>query len=336
MQHAYGIEGTDEARKLRFLYHQSGIGSRYSVVPDFGNTDAPEFFQDGALPSLERRMTLFHDYAPGLTEAAAEDCLQKAGVSKEAVTHFITVSCTGMSAPGLELQVMERMGLRPDIHRTAVNFMGCYAAVHALKLADAFARTAPDARVLVVCTELCTLHFQNDYSEDAATAAALFGDGSGAVLVAGSDWAGPGLHLDHFHAEVQWAGKRDMAWHLSSHGFLMTLSGYVPNLVAQDISPLVDRALDGAGLTRADINSWCVHPGGKRILQAVGKSLGLSPEDLGCSYKVLHDVGNLSSASILFVLQELWHTLLDRPGSKTFGVAFGPGLSMESFILTAA
>jgi predicted naringenin-chalcone synthase len=337
MQRAYGIKETDEGRKLRFVYHQSGISARYSVIPDFAGEESSGLFTDGDLcPDTETRMACYVQEAPALTQQAAEDCLQKAGVALEEVTHFITVSCTGLSAPGLELLVMERMGMPRHVHRTAVNFMGCYAAVHALKLADAFARTDPKARVLVVCTELCTLHFQPEYSEDAATACALFGDGAAAVLVAGSDWTGRGLAIDGFYSEVVWAGKNEMAWNLSSHGFVMKLSGYIPDLLSQDIAPLLSRALEHTGIRREQVRHWCVHPGGKRILQVVGKSLGLSPEDLGCSYKVLNEVGNLSSATILFVLQEQWESLMADDEGKTFGVAFGPGLSMESFFLSAA
>lgn len=339
MQGAYGIDDT-EMRKLRYLYHHSGIDTRYSVIDDYSRPAAERrFFPTSEdlepFPGIERRMELFAEHAPPLSQESAEACLQNAGVSKDEVTHLITVSCTGISAPGLELELMERMGLRLNIHRTAVNFMGCYAAVHGLKMADAIAKAEPAAKVLVVCTELCSLHFQKAYSTDSAAAALLFADGSASVLVVGDNAPGSGLRLDGFYAEVLPAGKKDMAWAISSTGFVMTLTGYVPDLVGRDLGPLKARALEEAGLRHEDIRYWCVHPGGKRILQTVQKGLDLSPEDLACSYKVLRERGNMSSVTILAVLAEMWENLEANKGEHLFGAAFGPGLTMESFIGTA-
>ncbi|MFL5773754.1 MAG: type III polyketide synthase, partial [Flavisolibacter sp.] len=141
------------------------------------------------------------------------------------ITHLITVSCTGMSAPGLDLQVMELLDLEKNIFRTSINFMGCYAAIHALKIADLICKASPDAQVIVVCTELCTLHFQREATMDNITSSLLFGDGSAAALITHDNHPEDGLILDDFHSEIISKGKRDMAWELSSSGFLMTLSG---------------------------------------------------------------------------------------------------------------
>src|SRR5262249_9634016 len=147
------------------------------------------------------------------------------------ITHLITVSCTGMSAPGLDLQVMELMNLPKNIYRTSVNFMGCYAAIHALKISDTICKSDERARVMIVCTELCTLHFQKEGSIDNITSSLLFGDGAAAALVVHDDFNEKGLTVDHFYSEVIDRGKKDMAWELSSSGFLMTLSGYIPELL---------------------------------------------------------------------------------------------------------
>ncbi len=338
MQRAYGIEGTVEGRKLRFLYRQTGIEARHSAVHDFLMGQQPDelFITGQDVPNLEARMEAFLRYAPPLAEEAARKCMTKAGLPADAITHLITVSCTGLSAPGLELMLMERLDLKPNIQRTAVNFMGCYAAVHALKMANAFAAMSPSARVLVVCTELCTLHFQSDFEEEGATAAALFGDGASAVIVAGNDSAERGLDIKSFYAEVKPAGKAEMAWHLSSKGFLMTLTSYIPDLLGADIAPLLARALEEANIIREDVDLWCVHPGGKRILGALEKSLGLEHSDLDDSREVLRAVGNLSSATLFFVLTEMWDKALEKQGTHIFGVAFGPGLTMESFFLQSA
>ncbi len=339
MQNAYGIDDT-EMRKLRFLYKHSGIDTRYSVIDDYSLPAAERTFFPASddlepFPGIERRMELFAEHAPGLSQESAEACLEKAGVSREEVTHLITVSCTGLSAPGLELELMERMGLRLNIHRTAVNFMGCYAAVHGLKMADAIAKAEPGAKVLVVCTELCSLHFQKAYSMDSAAASLLFADGSAAALVVSDAAPGAGLQLDGFYAEVLPAGKKDMAWALSSTGFVMTLTGYVPDLVGRDLGPLKERALQEAGIKHENIRYWAIHPGGKRILHTVEKGLDLSSEDLACSYKVLREKGNMSSVTILAVLAEMWEDMALNKGEHLFGAAFGPGLTMESFIGTA-
>jgi predicted naringenin-chalcone synthase len=157
----------------------------------------------------------------------------------------------------------------------------------------------------------------------------LFGDGSAAALVTGKNTKADGVHIDQFYSEVIPKGKRDMAWELSSSGFLMTLSGYVPELIEEDFDAVLNKALGNAGLGKNEISHWCIHPGGKRILEAIQKSAGLSKEQLSCSYEVLNEFGNLSSATILFVLQKMMH---EKGAIKNlFGAAFGPGLTVETF-----
>ena len=234
-----------------------------------------------------------------------------------------------MSAPGLDLQILELMELEKNISRTSVNFMGCYAAIHALKIADAICKADLNANVLIVCTELCTLHFQRDATPDNITSSLLFGDGSAAILVSSDENEHKGLHIDNFYSEVIPKGKRDMSWELSSSGFLMTLSGYVPDLIEEDFEKIVDRALAKETLSKEDISHWCIHPGGKRILEAIHKSLGFSNGQLASSYKVLSEFGNLSSASIVFVLKEMLQE--EKQMKKLFGAAFGPGLTVETF-----
>jgi predicted naringenin-chalcone synthase len=234
-----------------------------------------------------------------------------------------------MSAPGLDLQLVELLDLDKSITRTSVNFMGCYAAIHALKMADAFCSSDPGSMVMVVCTELCTLHFQRESTMDNITSSLLFGDGSAAALVTHNSHKKKGLFLDHFYSEIIPKGKRDMAWELSSSGFLMTLSGYVPDLIEEDFGDVVDRALARSSGSRKDISHWCIHPGGKRILEAIYKSLGFTNGELQESSEVLRQFGNLSSASILFVLQRMMQKSQKVPGM--FGAAFGPGLTVETF-----
>jgi predicted naringenin-chalcone synthase len=324
-----------EARKLRYLYHHSGIDIRYSVIPDYSRPIGdwrfyPQSENLEPFPGLEQRMDWFTKHAAPLSVIAARKCLEHK-IRKEEVTHLITVSCTGMSAPGLDLQVMELMDLPRDIFRTSVNFMGCFAAVHALRMADAFCAQDKQARVLIVCTELCTLHFQREATVDNMASSLLFADGSAAVLVTADDSPLKGLRLAHFHGEVIPRGITDMAWEISSTGFLMTMSGFVPELIREVIGPLVDRAMAKAGLQRKDITHWCVHPGGKRILEAVERSLDMQDGELRAARQVLRHFGNMSSPTILFVLRELMQQI-QGPGNRVFGMAFGPGLTMETFV----
>lgn len=337
MEQVFALDES-ENRKLRFLYHRSGIDTRYSVIRDYGRPlhewkFYPQSENLEPFPSLEQRMNLFNKYAAPLSVDAIRDCLD-GKMHHHSITHLITVSCTGMSAPGLDLQVMELMDLPKNIYRTSVNFMGCYAAIHALKMADAICSTQRGAKVMVVCTELCTLHFQREPTQDNIASSLLFGDGSAAALVTGDDEAGRGLRLDSFYSEVVPKGKKDMAWELSSTGFLMTLSGYIPELLEEDFEPLVSRALQHAGLAKNTITHWCVHPGGKRILEAIHKSLALHNGELQVSYDILRKFGNMSSPTILFVLKEILHQLSgSRSGEqKILAAAFGPGLTMETFV----
>ena len=332
MQQVYAANETDR-RKMRFLYQHSGIKQRFSVLSDYSKPiqDWKFFPQSEELepfPSIERRMEVYSRQAPLLSVNAIRNCLGHHHSSKD-VTHLITVSCTGMSAPGLDLQVMEIMGLENDVFRTSINFMGCYAAIHALKIADAICKAEPDAKVLIVCTELCTLHFQLEHTMDNIASSLLFGDGSAAALVVADNSDEHGLIMDHFYSEVIQKGKRDMAWEISSTGFLMTLSGYVPELIEQDFMDVVKRAGSKTGYCKEDISHWCIHPGGKRIIDAIGKSLKLENNQFKASYDTLNEYGNLSSATILFVLKQIMHQ--NRDINKLFGAAFGPGLTVETF-----
>lgn len=336
MQQVYAMDATGN-RKLRFLYNHSGIDTRYSVIRDYSRPSSewkfyPQSENLEPFPSLEQRMIWFNKYAAPLSVDAIRNCLD-GKITDHTITHLITVSCTGMSAPGLDLQVMELMDLPKNIYRTSVNFMGCYAAIHALKMADAICNTDSKARVMIVCTELCTLHFQREATQDNIASSLLFGDGSAAVLVVANEDATKGLRIDHFYAEVVTKGKKDMAWELSSTGFLMTLSGYIPELLQEDFEPLVERALKHSSSNKNEITHWCVHPGGKRILEAIHKSLQLHNGELKQSYDVLKEFGNMSSPTILFVLKEIMHSLSPaQHKQKVFCAAFGPGLTMETFV----
>lgn len=330
MQKAYLLDES-EARKLAFLYKHSEIQQRYSVINDFAKPENEwDFIVPDYSPSLDDRMKLFQQFAPGLSIAAIKNTIE-GFINTSQITHLITVSCTGMSAPGLDLQVAEALQLKLNLFRTSVNFMGCYAAIHALKMAQMICDNSPGANVVIVCTELCTIHFQQQYTQDNAASSLLFGDGSAAVLVSNTISSSNSLTLKSFYSEVCYKGKEDMSWQLSNNGFLMKLSAYIPQLIHEDILELVNKALKHCNLKKDEITYWCIHPGGKKILEVIKQQLSLNSEDLSCSSKVLSEYGNMSSPTILFVLKEIMQGIRNE-SSKVFGVAFGPGLTMETFV----
>ncbi len=336
MQRVYAFNENDR-RKLKFLYRHGGIDTRYSVVPDYSlPATSWQFYPPTEnlepFPKLEQRMQWYQEYAAPLSLQAVNKCLEK--FSGNTITHLITVSCTGMSAPGLDLELLELLQLPVTVFHTSINFMGCYAAVHALKVADAFCKADKRSNVLIVCTELCTLHFQKEHTIDNITSSMLFSDGAAAVLVTGNEEQ-QGLTIDHFYSTVAVKGKKDMAWELSSKGFLMTLSSYIADLIEKDFDGLVADALTAAKLGRGNITHWCIHPGGKKILESVHKSLGFTNGQLEPCYAILKEYGNMSSPTVLFVLEKIMKELDNTGSDKIFGAAFGPGITMETFILSA-
>jgi len=336
MQRVYALNEPDK-RKLKFLYHKGGIHTRYSVIPDYSLPAAQwQFYSPSEnlepFPKLELRMKWFQHEAAPLSLQAIRKCLAKFPDTE--ITHLITVSCTGMSAPGLDLELLELLQLPASTFRTSVNFMGCYAAIHALKIADAFCKADKKANVVIVCTELCTLHFQKENTVDNITSSMLFGDGAAAVLITGNEEK-EGLTIDHFYSTVALKGKQDMAWELSSKGFRMTLSSYVADMIEENFDDLVQNALTTAHIDKEAITHWCIHPGGKKILEAVHNSLGFTNGQLQPCYDILKDYGNMSSPTVLFVLEKIMKDLNKQEPYKIFGAAFGPGLTMETLILSS-
>ncbi|OWP63751.1 type III polyketide synthase [Hymenobacter amundsenii] len=332
------------ARKLHALYRVSGIGHRYSVLPDYARVNGEfEFFPNTPglepFPSVGRRMAEYRRFALPLSVEAVQACLaQLPEVELRSITHLITVSCTGMYAPGLDIELVGALGLPGHVQRTCVNFMGCYAAINGLKLANAFCRATPGARVLVVCTELCTLHFQKSQEDDHLISNALFGDGAAAVLVQSEPAANrPSLNLTAFHCDLEPDGHADMAWHINDFGFEMTLSSYVPRMIQQGIGQLTQRLLADLPVELADIRAFAIHPGGRKILESIEQALGLSTHDNRYAYQVLREYGNMSSATVLFVLRDLLADLTAADaGAPVLSFAFGPGLTLEAMLLTVA
>lgn len=334
MQKAY--ENRSGFRKLKILSHHSGIDTRYSVLPDFGAGLSPVFFRHGKdQPDVGSRMGIFKDHAMELAIRSAENGLGQAGMSVDEVTHIITVTCTGLHAPGLSAEIIKSMGMKDDIPHTAVNFMGCNAAFYALKIADLIASQDKDARVLIVTVELCTLHFQPKDNNDSLLSNTLFSDGAASVVVAPDHVNLPGLNIDGFYSLVLNRGKELMGWDVNPLSFEMVLSSQVPDFIGEEVEDVVRRAAKHYGIGSDEIAHWAIHPGGKRILDEIAKSIDLPKEKLHNAYEVLRNFGNMSSPTILYVLKRF----MDDPaakGEKLFSVGFGPGLSIETALLSYA
>lgn len=330
----------EDARKLSVIFRASGIDTRFSMLEDYARSENFTFYANtpsfDPFPSTKKRNEAYQLYAPLLSTEAASKALKQSGVAARDVTHLITVSCTGMYAPGLDIDLVDSLQLPLDVQRTNINFMGCYAAFNAIKAADAFCNSGSEVKVLIVCTELCSLHFQKENTEDNLLANALFSDGSAAVLVEARPRESDGcLHITAYHSELARQGNKDMAWSIGDQGFEMKLSSYVPDVIRSGIKELTTTLLAKLSLTIGEIQHLAIHPGGKRILETIEQELGLSKEQNQWAYHVLKNYGNMSSPTVLFVLKEILDRLEKKNDKENIlSFAFGPGLTLESMVFT--
>jgi predicted naringenin-chalcone synthase len=320
-------------RQIRMLYQATGISKRHSVLDDFGQGEGKGLFaKEGEIqefPGTQLRMERYRQEACPLGAAAVRDALGDRDLS--AITHLITVSCTGMYAPGLDIDLVRELGLTSSVQRTCINFMGCYAAFNALKVADAIVRANPASQVLIVSVELCTLHFQPDTHRDQLVANAIFADGAAAVLVGSQPGPGWNYALKSFSCQLIPEGAGDMAWTIMDDGFKMVLSAYVPHLLSGATDETLQALVRDLPIEADDISHFALHPGGRRILEALEKALDLPSEANASAYHVLKNYGNMSSATVLFVLKEKLASLTPADEQAyLLSMAFGPGLTLES------
>jgi predicted naringenin-chalcone synthase len=321
-----------QEKNLRVLYRASGIQYRHSIFPDFLGADAGQFFQkSGKQPSVTDRMKIYKEHATELAKKACVDAFEKCPVVANEITHLITVSCTGMYAPGIDIELVDQLGLKPTTERTSVNFMGCYAAFNALKVARHIVRSTPAAKVLVVCVELCTLHFQPNLEDDILLSNTLFGDGAAAAIVTGEPPLRKSLEIIHTYNNLARAGNDEMGWFINDFGFEMVLTQKVPSIIELHLNHLRSQFQEQFDFQISDQTEFAIHPGGKKILEVVEAQWSLSKERNWASREVLKQYGNMSSPTILFVLNTLMSRLdQEKP---VVSMAFGPGLTIESFIL---
>ncbi len=328
------------ARLLKRIYAHSDIDKRHSVIKDYALAEEG-LFLDSDLRSLknpttcQRNERYTREARAMFTEVGSRAVEEAPGVDRNDIPHVITASCTGFFAPGPDFYVVHDMGLSTSVQRAHIGFMGCYAAFPALRLARSITMADPEAVVLVICVELCTLHIQPTEEIDKIIATSVFADGAGAAVVSAREPSqkGRSLRMDSFSTSISPDSQDDMAWKIGDHGFDMVLSTYVPRILEANVPDIVDSLLSDSEYSRKDIHHWAIHPGGKAILDKVAKSLELPPEALDGPRTVLRNYGNMSSATILFVLKEL---LASQPNESdlVFALAFGPGLTVESAILS--
>lgn len=316
-------------RRLPAVYQRTGIERRHSCVPDYMHDDPAqfEFFPQNLrlepAPTSAERNQWYRHHAVPLAEKVARDALDQADVGADEITHVVTVSCTGFFAPGIDIELVRRLGLDPSTQRTHVGFMGCYAAFNALRVADGFCRSQPGARVLVVCVELCTLHFQIDDTLERAVVNALFADGAAAAVLSSVEEERPGWYLRRQRTALHEDSMDHMTWDLGDTGFDMTLSPRVPHVIAEVLPDYIEELGEQQGADR-----WAIHPGGPAIVEKAAQVLDLEQEDVEESLGVLRDYGNMSSPTILFVLDRVLQGEA-APGERCIALAFGPGLTIE-------
>ena len=326
--------------KLFKIYESSGIGYRHSVLQDYTKsyedfTFYPDNKEAEPFPSTDQRMKAYKKEALPLAMQAINDCFTNLDqVNKQQITHIITVSCTGLYAPGLDIELIEALHLPYHVQRSGINFMGCYAAFNALKAADHICKSDPEAKVLIVCVELCTLHFQKGKDIESILVNALFSDGAAAVLMSSGLETGNQMDIENFYCSIAPYGKPDMTWDIGNSGFNMRLSPLVPDIIKDGIGELCNNLLKQVNFDIHDIDFFAIHPGGRKILEVIEEKLEISKDDNYPAYKILYHFGNMSSPTVLFVLKEIWEKLEKEDNDKSIlSFAFGPGLTLESMLL---
>lgn len=295
------------------------ISHRYSILA----SDAAPFYVRGQFPSTVDRMRLFQQHAPSLVTQAVDMLFLRHDIPR--ITHIIITSCTGFYAPGIDLELIKHYQFSSSVERTIVGFMGCYAAMNALKLARHIVRSDANARVLIVNIELCSLHLQEADDIEQLLSFLLFSDGCAASLVSADP---EGLMLEQFHSAVIPKTDSLITWNIGDLGFDMFLSGEVPRAIKDTIGNILNC------YDRQAICHWAVHPGGRTILDAVEEGLGLQTDALAQSRDVLKHFGNMSSATIMFVLKSMLPFM--KSGEHGCAISFGPGVTAETLLFKAA
>lgn len=326
----------DRQRRLaNMLFRKSGVDGRYSAVPhpiayEYAKLEADSPRRNG--PSTGQRMQLYSMHAPPLAEAACRRALDAAGLEPRDITHLVTVSCTGFDAPGTDISLFDTLGLRVTAPRVNVGYMGCHGAINGLRVARGLVAENPEHRVLMAACELCSLHYRFSWDDEGIIGNALFADGAAAVVMSGAPPEGvrPGWSVVATGSCLIPNSRNAMSWRVGDHGFDMRLTSDVPRHIEEHLRPWLSEWLARYDLPIEGVDHWVIHPGGPRILDAAETALGLTPRHTALSREVLAELGNMSSPTVLFVLERL--EKLSPKGSCVL-LGFGPGLMAEACLL---
>jgi predicted naringenin-chalcone synthase len=340
-----------DAEALRILieriYQRSGIQTRHTVLADFLDFNPGQFQFFGPspdllpLPTTGKRMAEYKHYAVALARRACQEALEQAQLDPQRITHLIFASCTGFFAPGPDCQLVQELSLNPQTQRYLVGFMGCQAGLTGLRLAHTIIKSDPRACVLQVCVELCSLHYQRDWSTDTIISNAIFADGAAAAVWTGlpdvESCFGGRLSVRQAQSHVLPDSQSQMAWTIGDEGFQMMLGPQVPEIIQRAAPGIVQSLLKDWSEVSLESVKWVIHPGGRRIIDGMQTSFHLSDPALTTSRRVLAQYGNMSSGTVLFVLHEWLQDAVEREAQREsvplVALAFGPGLSVESVLM---
>lgn len=326
-------ENPKQTRLMQMLFRKAGIETRQSCIPpELGYKWKQASEESGRGAGTAERMRLYRQFAGPLATEAAAQALDDAATSTDEITHIVTVSCTGFGAPGVDIELIQSLGLRPTTQRVHVGFMGCHGAINGIRAARGLVAANPGAKVLMCAVELCSLHYRLDWDDEGIIGNALFADGAAAIVV--TDDPGdraPVWNIEDTGCCLIPETTDAMSWHIGDYGFDMRLTGEVANAIERSLHPWMTAWLDLGGHAPDDIATWAVHPGGPRILDAVEAALHLPAEATAISREVLRTLGNMSSPTVLFILDRM---RLSVPGGPTVVLAFGPGLMAEAALLS--
>lgn len=325
-------------RLIGAAFDQSAIETRYAVIGRTGERSDVFADEQDVLrsPTTGERNAVYRSEAPPLFAAAARDAIARSGYEAAEITHVVTASCTGFFAPGPDFLLVKELGIPRTAERYHIGFMGCAAAFPALRAATRFSDAQPEAVVLVVCAELCSIHIRSSRDPEQIVASAVFGDGAAAAIVSSREPRASGalLEIGGFTTAITEEGEPDMDWTIGDAGFEMRLTAQVPRIIGREISGVVAAMLEEGADPLTEIDGWAVHPGGRSVLDRVQGGLGLPDAAMQHSRAVLRDYGNMSSATILFILQRMLEDDSLGDGARAAGLCFGPGLTVETALFT--
>ena len=318
-----------QIRKVEAIYRRTGVSTRGSVLLD--NPTTMSFYpaatdSDFRGPTTQRRSERFMEEAPRLAIGSAFQALHHAKIDPHDITHLVTVTCTGFCAPGIDISLIDELGLPATTQRIQVGFMGCHGAINGLRAAKGLVAQDQNANVLMCSVELCSLHYQYGFTADRIVSGALFADGSASAILAHSERNSSMGTLLATGSKLVPNCRDEMTWKIGDFGYEMTLSAKVPLIIEESLNSFLEVWLSQQGLQATDVGGWAVHPGGARILRAVENAMSLKSDALAISRQVLAEHGNMSSATMLFIINRFVEMKLPKPWLM---LGFGPGLEIE-------